>query len=225
MTKNITTASFESTDTDTQAVKIKVGRPKNLQKRQQILTAASDLFLQQGFSTSSMDNVAQRAGVSKQTVYSHFANKEALFTAVIQHKVDEYQLDGETARCQELALDTRLKNIAQRFVRLLQDPQVNAMYRVVIGEINTAPQAAKLFYEAGPQHSFDMLHGLFKQAGVSGITPEESQRISVEFFNLLKGEYHMRAMLGLEFVVTDEQEQSLIEHSVTRVMSQLKPYF
>ena len=153
--------------------------------------------------------------------YSHFANKEALFTAVIQHKVDEYQLDGETTGCQKLPLNDRLTNIATRFVKLLQDSEVNAMYRVVIGEINTAPRAAELFYEAGPQHSFDMLYYLFKEAGFTHLNQHESQRIAVEFFNLLKGEYHMRAMLGLDYAMTAEQEEDLIQRSVKHVMSQL----
>ena len=221
MIRHIETANIDATDTDENTSRIKAGRPKNLKKRQQILTAASELFLQQGFSASSMDNVAQSAGVSKQTVYSHFANKEALFTAVIQHKVDEYQLDGETTGCQKLPLNDRLTNIATRFVKLLQDSEVNAMYRVVIGEINTAPRAAELFYEAGPQHSFDMLYYLFKEAGFTHLTQQESQRIAVEFFNLLKGEYHMRAMLGLDYAMTAEQEEDLIQRSVKHVMSQL----
>ena len=221
MIKSNKPVSDGSSDTETQSPKVKAGRPKNLQKRQQILVAASDVFLQKGFSTSSMDNVAQQAGVSKQTVYSHFDNKEALFTAVIQHKVDEYQLDSETEACQQLPLDARLTNIARRFVHLLQDAEVNAMYRVVIGEIKTAPQVAQLFYQAGPQHGFDMLRNLFEEAGIKHLSKEDIRRIAVEFFNLLKGEYHMRGMLGLEYILSSTQEQSLINKSVEHVMSQL----
>jgi TetR/AcrR family transcriptional repressor of mexJK operon len=226
MTKNTINASVESSDTETHAVKIKVGRPKNLQKRQQILTAASDLFLQKGFSTSSMDNVAQSAGVSKQTVYSHFANKEALFMAVIQHKVDQYQLDGETEACQQLTLDVRLQNIAHRFVKLLQDPEVCAMYRVVIGEFKTAPQAAEIFYRAGPQHGFDMLCDVLEQSGFQSWSSPDRQKLAVEFFNLLKGEYHMRNLIGLVTELTPEEEQGLIDGATQHVLSRvdsLKP--
>ena len=51
-----------------------VGRPKSMEKRNQILSSASQLFLQDGFTNTTMDNVAKQSGVSKQTVYSHFAN-------------------------------------------------------------------------------------------------------------------------------------------------------
>ena len=64
----------------------KAGRPKSDLKRQSILEAAAGLFLEHGFSQTSMDLVANTAGVSKQTVYSHFNNKDALFSAVIELK-------------------------------------------------------------------------------------------------------------------------------------------
>ena len=51
-------------------------------KRAAILQAAKEEFLTRGFRTTSMDQVAERAGVSKRTVYNHFSNKEALFRAV-----------------------------------------------------------------------------------------------------------------------------------------------
>ncbi|MDP5041225.1 MAG: TetR/AcrR family transcriptional regulator, partial [Paraglaciecola sp.] len=78
----------------TELVVGKAGRPKSVQKRKQILVAAGELFLEQGFSGCSMDMVAKHSAVSKQTVYSHFSNKEALFTAVINAKCKYYQLES-----------------------------------------------------------------------------------------------------------------------------------
>ena len=69
------------------------GRPKDASKKEDILLAASDLFLQRGFHGTSMDALAQAAGVSKATVYSHFTDKNALYQALIKNKVKDYQLD------------------------------------------------------------------------------------------------------------------------------------
>src|SRR5688572_18076769 len=52
-------------------------------KRRAILEAAAELFLQDGYSGTSMDEVAARASVSKQTVYAQFGGKEALFVTVV----------------------------------------------------------------------------------------------------------------------------------------------
>ena len=52
-------------------------------KRDLIVEAARKLFLEAGYGTTSMDALAAKAGVSKPTIYSYFANKEALFGAVM----------------------------------------------------------------------------------------------------------------------------------------------
>ena len=60
-----------------------LGRPKDMAKRQAILDAAKTLFLTKGYASTSMDAVASLAGVSKLTVYSHFTDKETLFSSGI----------------------------------------------------------------------------------------------------------------------------------------------
>ncbi|MEU7812433.1 TetR/AcrR family transcriptional regulator [Pseudonocardia sp. NPDC049154] len=57
------------------------GRTPSPAKQAAILAAATDCFLADGYAGASMDRVAERAGVSKQTVYGHFGGKESLFTA------------------------------------------------------------------------------------------------------------------------------------------------
>ena len=52
-------------------------------KAEAVLAAAERAFLEHGFGAVSMDTIAREAGVSKATVYAHFANKEQLFGAVI----------------------------------------------------------------------------------------------------------------------------------------------
>ena len=64
------------------------GRPKDMAKRQAILEAAKILFLSNGYANTSMDAVALEAGVSKLTVYSHFTDKETLFTAAVVAKCE-----------------------------------------------------------------------------------------------------------------------------------------
>ena len=53
-------------------------------KQEQILQGATRVFLKHGYAGTSMDRVAAEAGVSKQTIYSYFQDKEGLFTALIE---------------------------------------------------------------------------------------------------------------------------------------------
>ena len=65
------------------------GRPKDLEKRAAILEAAKVLFPARGYDGVSMDAIAQAAGVSKLTVYSHFQDKDTLFVEAVKAKCED----------------------------------------------------------------------------------------------------------------------------------------
>ena len=54
------------------------------QKKQAVIQAARESFLGKGYSGTSMDTIAETAGVTKQTVYRYYPSKERLFAAVMQ---------------------------------------------------------------------------------------------------------------------------------------------
>lgn len=204
-----------------EALSNKAGRPKSLEKRKQILEAASELFLQQGFSGCSMDMVAKNSGVSKQTVYSHFSNKDALFIAVIDNKCAEYQLDTVHLEQKKANLREVLNQVGLQIVRLLHDEKVIAIYRVVIGEVGSNSHVAELFYQAGPQHSLHALARCFQLHSEIPLSDEAAQKCAMTFFNLLKGEFHMRSIFGLEFALNERQKMEHVEFAI----SQVEPLF
>src|SRR5437588_6418694 len=59
------------------------GRPANEALGQTIVDAARELFVELGFQATTLDKVAQRAKISKLSIYRHFENKGALFSAAI----------------------------------------------------------------------------------------------------------------------------------------------
>ena len=61
----------------------------------EIIAAALDLFVERGFATTRLDDVATRAGVSKGTLYLYFENKEDLFKAVVRGNIVPVLLHGE----------------------------------------------------------------------------------------------------------------------------------
>ena len=60
-------------------------------KRDSILSAAVQAFMQEGYDKTSMDKIAEVAGASKRTVYNHFTSKEELFQAVVEKFLGEQQ--------------------------------------------------------------------------------------------------------------------------------------
>ncbi len=53
--------------------------------KNKILDTATELFLNQGFKSITMDDIAKEMGMSKKTIYSHYSNKEAIVTASAEH--------------------------------------------------------------------------------------------------------------------------------------------
>ena len=199
----------------------KAGRPKSAEKRKQILNSAGELFLTSGFSGCSMEMVAKHSGVSKQTVYSHFNNKEALFLAVIEDKCADYQLDDRHLELANYSLLQVLRERGLQLVKLLHDDQVIAIYRVIIGEVNSNPRVAELFYQAGPKHNLDYLAKCFSRFAEQPITEELAHKCAVTFFSLLKSEFHIKSILGLDFALTDPEQIAHVEFAIQQIESLL----
>jgi hypothetical protein len=86
-TSGVNSLSDESHDIATVfAARSKRGRPRQIgetERRQLLLDAAEQVFVDQGYTAASMDDIARRAGMSKKTLYQIFDTKESLFAAVI----------------------------------------------------------------------------------------------------------------------------------------------
>ena len=187
------------------------GRPKNEQKAEAILGAAGELFLRSGFQGTSMDAVAQHAGVSKQTVYSHFANKEELFKACIGRKVAGYGFD-ETTPEDTPDLREALLSIARQFVELMFDPEVVAMHRVVMAEAAGQPRIAELFFESGPRRTMAAVAAFLQQqvaASRLDIHPDRIVYAANQLLIMAVGLYQMPLWLGL---LTDVDQAELAAH-------------
>lgn len=78
-------------------------------RRRQLLEAALAVFARHGYRKTSMDAVAQAAGVSRQGLYLHFPNKEELFRAAVQHALRRSQLQVSQALAEpDASLEDRL---------------------------------------------------------------------------------------------------------------------
>src|SRR5215216_1869513 len=96
-------------------------------KRAAILQAATTLFLRNGYRGTSMDEIAALAGVSKQTVYKHFADKERLFIEIVTRAVDEI---SDPVHAEVLALadsgdvEADLRDLARRQLAAVMQPRL-----------------------------------------------------------------------------------------------------
>lgn len=126
---------------------VRRGRPKDPQKQQSILQAAAELFMREGLDVS-MDAISKAAGVSKQTLYSHFGGKEELFEEVISCKVDVYFPESDLVRGE--SLEEELLDRGQRVLDMLSEPNVRMMGHVVASACSKHPEIGDQFFRSGP---------------------------------------------------------------------------
>ena len=174
------------------------GRPKDLGKRDAILDAASRLFLAHGFAGTSMEAVAERAGVSKITVYAHFSDKDTLFSAMIRARCEAYNRPERFALYADLPPREALTEMGRNFLALLLDPEVLRLYRVISAEAESRPKVARLFYEAGPERAIALFADYFRRAAARGhFAIDDPAKVADDTLSLLKGKLHFRATLNL----------------------------
>jgi TetR/AcrR family transcriptional regulator, mexJK operon transcriptional repressor len=173
------------------------GRPKDLEKRAAILQAAKSLFPEHGFDGTSMDSIAALAGVSKLTVYSHFTDKETLFTEAVREKCSE-QMPNELFVVDACgSLREQLLAIAKAFFALVMSDESISLHRLLTSGAAPSAKLAQRFWEAGPQTLQAEFAGfLHREVDAGQLHIADIKRASSQFFCLLKGEVHARQLCG-----------------------------
>lgn len=169
--------------------------------REKILAAAEDVFLRHGFLGANMDEVADAAGVSKQTVYAHYKSKEALFIQVVEH------MTGGAAHVIGEDVDDDFEGISAEdfFVRVAVDqllivmtPRLMRLRRMVIGEVERFPVLGRSLYENGPIRSINRLATAIAHYSAIGelrCTDPTSAAISLNWL-IMGGPTNAAMMLG-----------------------------
>ena len=199
------------------------GRPKDLGKRAAILEAAKRMFTAHGFERVSMDQIAAEAGVSKLTVYSHFGDKESLFSAAISAKCEEqlagalFQVDSSSS------LRDQLLGIGRAFLSLINSEEALAIHRVV----TTQPPPAKLgqlFWDAGPRRVQEVFEAFLRaEIDAGALDIPDVHRAASQFFCLLTGEPHMLLLGGCRDSIDDAEAEAHVQATVDMFLRAYQP--
>jgi len=191
------------------------GRPKDQAKRQAILTAAKELFVRNGYASTSMDAVAAEAGVSKLTVYSHFTDKETLFSAAVVARCEEQMpaLFDELNR--DLPAQTLLLNVARGFQTLINSPESIELHRLMVTLGTQDPKLSQIFFEAGPQRILNETERLLSRLEKTGQLRFDSPKTAAEhFLSLIKGACNFRLLVGCGELPDDATAEAHVQEVV-----------
>jgi TetR/AcrR family transcriptional regulator, mexJK operon transcriptional repressor len=132
----------------------KSGRPLRadaLKLRERILQVATELFLEEGYGSTSIEAVATRAGISKRTFYDRFDHKAALFAAVVHRIIDEIRPPPSVPLLAGASLPEILRRLAGLILQATLSPQAIALHRLVTGESSRFPELASAVENDGGQ--------------------------------------------------------------------------
>ncbi|MFJ8388884.1 TetR/AcrR family transcriptional regulator [Streptomyces sp. NPDC094438] len=156
-------------------------------KKDAIRQASMRVFLRHGYAGTSIDAILAEAGVSRQTLYNHFGGKEGLFRAVVQDVLDEVlgtlasQVE-ETALGESDDLETDLTRLGTSWARVMLQPHVLALRRLIIGESATFPHLARMWNERGPQRLEQYLLRAFGRLADRGLLLLDDPQVTVTLY-------------------------------------------
>ncbi|HEX6510802.1 MAG TPA: TetR/AcrR family transcriptional regulator [Chloroflexota bacterium] len=161
---------------------------RTARKRKAIVEAATSLFLQQGYDGTSMDQVAGRAAVSKQTVYKQFADKERLFADVIlgvSGTVDAFVATVSDVLVKTEHLEHDLQQLARIYIKTVMQPRVVQLRRLLIAQASRFPDLGRSYYERGPERVTAALAARFEELAARGLLLLDNPLLAAQHFAFL----------------------------------------
>lgn len=182
-------------------------RRKYARKNDIVLLAAEQAFLQSGFANTSMDAVAELAGVSKRTVYSNFGNKQDLFAAVIRKRCADVvpkapsSFDMQTDDPEDV-----LVKLAAAFLKnIYSAPQVE-LYQTVVAESRTFPEIGRIMFEGPIMQSQEIFDEFLRaQVKLGHLAFPDIGQAAAQLIAILKTNVHMRLLFNQPMAISDRQ--------------------
>jgi AcrR family transcriptional regulator len=144
----------------------------------ELTEAALDLFAEKGFAATRLDDVAQRAGVSKGTLYLYFDSKEDLFKAVVRQGLVPALVEAEKLVDQfEGSAADLFRQIVLGWWQLIGDSRLSAIPKIMISEARNFPEIADFYYEEVIERG----SSLFVRALERGVAMGEFRSVDVRY--------------------------------------------
>ncbi|GAA5073851.1 TetR/AcrR family transcriptional regulator [Lysobacter panacisoli] len=184
--------------------------------RSEILDAASELFLRDGYANTSIDAVIEKVGGSKRAIYSHFGGKDDLFAAMVTG-LSEQALQAIQRADERAGEDVRssLVHFGRAIMRILMDARTIALYRLVVSECGRIPGLAEAFLQNGPGRATLALARLLETHARSGALAVPHPRDAAEhFIGMLRDDSHLEVVLGVRKPLGERAQRTRVEQVV-----------
>jgi TetR/AcrR family transcriptional regulator, mexJK operon transcriptional repressor len=194
-------------------------------KRQAVIEAATALFIAQGYGAVSMDAIARGAGVSKATLYAHFASKDLLFATIINQACRKNVAVTELLPESSDDLAAALTGLGRRMLCFLLEASSLAIHRVVVAESLRFPELGRAFYENGPVVFRQTFSAWLKEQEAAGrVVVPQPVMAADQFIGMLKTtDVYLRSSLGLPPPPRDAEIDATVAAAVRTFLKAYAP--
>ena len=184
-------------------------------KSEAILDAAMDILAERGVSVS-MDEIARRAGVSKQTVYNHFGSKADLVRIMAERRVHEITAPLGTPGAEENPQEA-LAGYARILLGAVFQTKGAGLFRTAILHAPEMPDVARALWEAGPKASRARLAEFLALETKAGRLFCPNPAEAAEFFGgMVVATYQTAQLLGIEVNLDDARIERIATEAARR---------
>ena len=183
------------------------GRPTREQaeaRDARLLDVATKLFMERGFDGTSIDAVAEAAGVSKPTVYARYHDKRDLFVAVLRGRIRKWLAPlSAAAEAQAIegcakSIKTTLHELSRHLISYTLAPEAGALQRILSAQAVEFPELAKLANEEGWLRMVRGVSSILRQSAARGqIKVDDPDFAADMFLNLALGHSKRLALYGI----------------------------
>jgi TetR/AcrR family transcriptional regulator, mexJK operon transcriptional repressor len=192
--------------------------PSTADKAARIIAAAREAFLERGYDGVSMDEVAKRACVAKQTVYARYASKDALFLAVVDSV--QGRVLSALSTPGPLAIRDRLQRIAEELLELLLDPSILSVSRIALAASYRFPTLGRLIYETRVRESHAVVAHIIERAAKDGCLRVDDAFVAADqFFALVRGQLHLHCVYDPSFRPSRAQIKRQVDAAIDCFMA------
>ena len=171
---------------------------KRGKRREAILCAAHELFVEKGFDATTLNDIVGRSGGSLATVYDLFDNKPGILRALVCER--SMSLDGalDEAIATRRPYHQALRMIAEEMLDKFLDPTYVGLFRVVVAQCAAHPDLGRQIYDAGPATCLAKGAEYFAtQIEAGTIASADPHAVSTMFFQMVCGQFHTQLVFGL----------------------------
>lgn len=156
--------------------------PRGVRRREEIAAVAERVFLQHGFSDTTMKMVAAEAGASTETLYRHFGAKEDLFIEVVSNRTLELRQRIDTDLESMGPLRAVLKAVGTNLYEAMIMPETSALARIIVAEVQRNPTLGEAFYAMAPGRTLQKLTAYLDDARARGEFAGDDPELAANMF-------------------------------------------